>query len=191
MQEDVSELLIKWQGGDRHALSQLMPIVYSELRRIGRGHLSRRPNHSVLQPTVLVHEAWVCLVRRQDGHFEGRSQFYALASRIMRDVLVDYCRRARAAKRGGSQIEIVLEDANVAHNPRMFDLLVLDDALTRLGQIKPRYVQIVESRFFGGLTIEETADALEVSTATIEREWNFARSWLRRDLRSERANDVH
>jgi RNA polymerase sigma factor (TIGR02999 family) len=179
---EVSQLLVRWQEGDRSALDRVMPLVYSELLRLGRARLRRFPNQSLLQPTALVNEAWLKLVGRQDVNVRSRAHFFALAARVMRDLLVDHCRRQRAAKRGGSDIQIALDDANPADRPRQLDILVLDHAMRRLGEIKPRYTQIVELRFFAGLNIEETAAALDVSHSTIEREWNFARSWLRREL---------
>lgn len=184
--QDVSELLVRWQAGDNAALEQLMPLVYSELRTLGRAHLRRRPEQSILQPTILVHEAWLKLVRKQRVDLRCRTQFYSLAARIMRDVLVDYHRRRQASKRGGSRIEVAMEDANPGQATSPLDFLVLDDAIRRLGNIKARYTQIIELRFFGGLSIEEAAEAMQVSHATIEREWNFARSWLRRELAENR-----
>ena len=118
---------------------------------------------------------------------EALAQFYALAAKMMRDILVDHLRRRRAAKRGGSQIEIALDDANPAAQPHWVDFLILDDAMTRLGEIGPRYPRIVELRYLAGLTIEETAEVLNISHATVEREWSFARAWLRRDLQSRAA----
>jgi RNA polymerase sigma factor (TIGR02999 family) len=182
MPGDITELLSQWQHGHPSALAKLIPIVYTELRNLARAHLRRHRKQSLLQPTALVHEAWLKLEHRQDLDLPSRTQFYALAARVIRDVLVDHCRRQRAAKRGGSEIRVELEDANPAQNARQLDLLVLDDAIRRLGQIKQRYTHILELRFFAGLNIGETAEALQISHATVEREWNFARSWLRREL---------
>lgn len=182
MMSDVTELLIQWQEGDRSALEQLIPLVYTELRALGRAHLRRHPGQSLLQPTALVHEAWLKLVRKHDLDIRSRAHFFGLAARVMRDLLADHCRKRYAGKRGGSQIHIALDDANAAQTSHDIDFLVLDDAIRRLGDIKSRYTLIVELRFFGGLSIEETAEALQTSHATIEREWSFARAWLRREL---------
>ena len=186
MQPDVSQLLARWGAGDQAALQELMPIVYGELRRLGRSALRYEGRESILQPTALVHEAWLRMVGNQRPSLGSRRQFYALAAKMMRDILVDHLRRRRAAKRGGSQIEVALDDANPAVQPHCVDFLILDDAMTRLGEIGPRYPRIAEMRYMAGLTIEETAEVLNVSHATIEREWNFARAWLRRELQPDR-----
>jgi RNA polymerase sigma factor (TIGR02999 family) len=186
VQSDVSQLLARWSGGDETALEELIPIVYGELRLLGRSALRRQGRESILQPTVLVHEAWLRMAGKQRLSLEGRRQFYALAAKMMRDILVDHLRSKQAAKRGGSQIELALDDVNPALQPHCVDFLILDDAMTRLGEIGPRYPRIVELRYMAGLTIEETAEVLNVSHATIEREWNFARAWLRRDLQPGR-----
>ena len=184
MRGEVTELLRRWSSGDRSALEELTPIVYTELRRLGRSTLRRDGRESILQPTALVHEVWLRLAGKEQLSVESRGQFYLLAAKMMRDILVDRLRSRKAAKRGGSQIKVPLEDANPADSARQVDFLILDDAMTRLGGIKPRYTQIAELRYLAGLTIDETADALNVSHATIEREWNFARTWLRRELGS-------
>ena len=162
-----------------------MPIVYGELRRLGRSALRRPDRESIPQPTALVHEVWLRLAGKERLSLQSRAQFYALAAKLMRDILVDHLRRRQAAKHGGSQIEVALEDANPSERPRHVDFLILDEAMTRLGEIKPRYTQVVELRYLAGLTIDETAAVLRVSHATIEREWNFARAWLRRELQRE------
>src|SRR3989442_15651996 len=185
MPGEVSQLLVRWSGGDESALAKLMPIVYGELRRLGRSALRREARESILQPTALVHEVWLRLAGKEQLSLESRGQFYALAAKMMRDILVDRLRRRQAAKRGGTQIEVALEDANPSERPRQVDFLILDEAMTRLAGIKSRYTQIAELRYMAGLTIEETAEALKVSHATVEREWNFARAWLRRELQAE------
>lgn len=184
MPANVSQLLVRWSAGDETARDQLIPAVYGELRRLGRSALRRQGPESLLQPTALVHEAWLRMAVGKHLSLENRRQFYGLAAKMMRDILVDHLRRRQAAKRGGSQTEIALDDANPSEKPRQLDFLVLDEALTRLGGIKPRYAQIAELRYMAGLTIDETAETLNVSHATIEREWGFARAWLRRELRS-------
>jgi RNA polymerase sigma factor (TIGR02999 family) len=181
---DVSDLLVRWSAGDEAALERVIAIVYRELRRLARSAVRREGGESVLQPTELVHEAWLQLVRKKRLSIESRGQFFALAAKIMRDILVDQLRRRHAAKRGGSQIRIDLDNADRSERPRHVDFLILDNAISRLGAIKSRYAQIAELRFMAGLTIEETAETLKISHATVEREWNFARAWLRRELRS-------
>jgi RNA polymerase sigma factor (TIGR02999 family) len=183
----VSQLLVRWSDGDASALAELTPVVYDELRRLARYSLRRGPEQSILQPTALVHEVWLRLAGKGQLSLETRAQFYALTAKMMRDLLVDRARRRQAAKRGGGQLEVALEDANASEQPQQVDLLVLDDAMTRLGRIKPRYTQVIELRYLAGLTIDETAAALNVSHATIEREWEFARAWLRRELHTAAA----
>jgi RNA polymerase sigma factor (TIGR02999 family) len=184
VQADVTQLLVRWSAGDETALQELIPAVYAELRRLGRSALRRDGRECILQPTALVHEAWLRMVGPKQLSIDSRRQFYGLAAKMMRDILADQSRRRRAAKRGGSQIEIALDDANPSEQPRQVDFLILDEAMTRLGQIKPRYVQIAELRYIAGLTIDETAETLTVSHATVEREWGFARAWLRRELQA-------
>jgi RNA polymerase sigma-70 factor (ECF subfamily) len=188
---EISQLLARWSAGDQAALPELMPIVYEELRRLGRSALRRGGHDSILQPTALVHEAWLRLAGKEHLSMENRQQFYGLAAKMMRDVLVDHLRRRRAAKRGGSQIELALSDAYPAEHPRVVDFLILNEAITRLGEIGPRYQQIVELRYMAGLTIPEAGQVLNVSHATIEREWNFARAWLRRELQTGRHEPGH
>ena len=168
-----------------------MPVVYEELRRLSRSVMRRGGAESILQPTALVHEAWLRLADKQKPSMETRLQFYALAVKMMRDILVDQLRRRKAAKRGGNQIEIALDDIRPSAKPRCVDFLILDEAITRLGDIGPRYRQIVELRYMAGMTIEETAELLGVSHATIEREWKFARLWLRRELRPGQEKDTN
>jgi RNA polymerase sigma factor (TIGR02999 family) len=187
---DVSQLLVRWSAGDETALQELMPAVYAELRRLGRSTLRREARESILQPTALVHEAWIRMAGKQHLSMESRKQFYGLAAKMMRDILVDHARRRRAAKRGGSQIEIALDDANPSERPHQIDFLILDEAMTRLGGLKPRYARIAELRYMAGLTIDETAEVLSVSRATIEREWGFARAWLRRELQAGSHNPL-
>jgi RNA polymerase sigma factor (TIGR02999 family) len=184
MQANVSQLLERWGAGDETARDQLIPAVYGELRRLARSALRRQRPDSLLQPTALVHEVWLLMAGNRHLTLENRRQFYGLAVKMMRDILVDHLRRRQAAKRGGSQTQIALDDVNPSENPHPVEYLVLDEALTRLGGIKPRYAQIAELRYLAGLTIDETAETLSVSPATIEREWAFARAWLRRELRS-------
>jgi RNA polymerase sigma factor (TIGR02999 family) len=183
MSGEVTRLLACWSEGDSTATERLLPLIYDELRRLGRSFF-RSGSHVILQPTALVHEAFIKLAGNDDISVNNRSQFYALAAKVMREILVDHFRRESSAKRGGSMILLPLdESASASSNAdRSIDMLTLDAALQRLSELKPRYTQIIELKFFAGLTIEECSQVLSVSHATVEREWTFARSWLRREL---------
>ncbi|MGE0887460.1 MAG: sigma-70 family RNA polymerase sigma factor [Blastocatellales bacterium] len=183
MAESITQLLVLWSEGDRSALDQLLPLVYSELRRLAQSYLRRQKNDFILQPTVLVHEAYMKLVYQEQTSWQNRAQFYGLAAKIMRDLLVDHARRVRAEKRGGGNYSLSLSAADRVGSEPNLDLLALDEAMTELAVIKPRHCQIVEMRFFGGLTIEETAEVLSISHATVERDWSFARVWLYQRLK--------
>lgn len=183
VQGDVTRLLQRWREGDETALAELTPLVYAELLRLGGRALRQPQREPLLQPTALVHEAWLRLAGKGRFSVVNRGQFYVLAAKIMRDILVDHLRRRRATKRGGSQVRVTLDGVDAVADAPVVDFLILDEAMTRLGEIKRRYAQIVELRYLAGLTIEETARTLHVSHATIEREWTFARAWLRRELR--------
>jgi len=176
----MTQLLIRWGDGDRAALHQLTPLVYDELRRLAQSFLRRQaPQHS-LQPTAIVHEAWLKLLDHTHLTWQNRAQFFGLAAKVMRDLLVDHARRHQAAKRGGGEPNLSLIDAEkVAGKPaREIDLLALDEALQRLAEISARRSQIVELRFFGGLNNQETAAVLGVGERTVERDWTLARAWL-------------
>ena len=182
---DVTGLLIAWSEGDAAALDALLPVVYAELRREARRALRRETAGHTLQPTALVHEAYLKLVDQPPSRWQSRSQFYAIAARCMRQVLVDAARTRRAAKRGGGAHPITLSDAeNLAPATDVTgeDVLALDAALTRLAALDPDQARLVELRYFAGLTLEDTAATLGVSTATVSREWTVARLWLRREL---------
>ncbi len=182
MAETITQLLLQWSEGDRSALDQLLPLVYDELKMLARSYLRRQPNQLTLQPTILVHEAYLKLVNQENVSWENRAQFFGLAAKIMRDLLVDHARRAHAIKRGGRNYTISLSQADQIGRQTDLDLVALDEALKELTTLKPRHCQIIEMRFFAGLTIEETAQALSVSHATVERDWSFARAWLYRKL---------
>ncbi len=183
---DVTLLLQAWGGGDKQALDRLAPLVYRELRRIaGRMMAAERPNHT-LQATALVNEAYVRLVDTQQVSWQDRAHFFALCARAMREILIDHARSRGSAKRGGGQIAIELDEALAEAPSPEANLLELDDALKRLAEIDPRKSQVVELRFFGGLNLEETAEALKVSTKTVQRDWDLARGWLYRELRSSK-----
>jgi RNA polymerase sigma-70 factor, ECF subfamily len=183
---DVTGLLIAWSEGDVTALDALLPIVYAELRRQARRALRREATGHTLQPTALVHEAYLRLVDQRPDRWQGRSQFYGVAARCMRQVLVDAARTRRAAKRGGGAHPVTLGDVEelvaAPSEEAGDDVLALDEALTRLAVLDPEQARLVELRYFAGLTIDGTAATLGVSPATVSREWTVARRWLRREL---------
>lgn len=179
---DVTRLLSDWKSGDASALDELAAAVYSELRRIADRYLRRERSDHTLQPTALVHEAFIRLVG-QDASWQNRSHFFGVAAEIMRRILVDHARRKQAEKRGGEAEIIQLTDDVEDAAAASVDLVALDDALTRLAMIDPQQSRIVELRFFTGLSIEETAEALQVSPSTVKREWRMARAWLFRELK--------
>ncbi len=181
-EQGVTQLLIRWGNGDTAALNELMPLVYEDLRHFALSFLRRRAQNHTLQPTALVHEAYLRLVRKDSTNWQNRSQFFGLAAKIMREILVDYARAQEAAKRGGSQIRLSLAAADRFNNNSEVDLLALDQALHELTRLKAQYGRVVELRYFGGLTIEETAEVMGTSQATVERDWKFARAWLQRQL---------
>jgi RNA polymerase sigma factor (TIGR02999 family) len=177
----ISGLLSQWRTGDQGSLQALIPLVYQELRRIAQYHLrSERPDHT-LQSTALVHEAYLRMMKQGPGEIANRAHFLAVASQLMRQILVDHARRHRAAKRGGG-LKLQLTDAMSVQEPRKVDLVALDDALNELAQLDPQQSRIVELRFFGGLSIEETAEIIGTSRTTVKREWATARAWLRREV---------
>lgn len=181
-QNGVTELLLKWSDGDETSLEELTPLVYDELRRLARSHLRRQAQNS-MQPTMVVHEAWIKLVDQRQVSWQNRAQFFGLASKIMRDLLVDHVRTRRAAKRGGGQQHLSLRLAGGAGTGgEEIDILALDQALNRLAEVNQRRCRVIELRFFGGLTEKETAAALGVSEGTVERDWALARVWLLREL---------
>lgn len=184
MEESITQMLVQWSEGDRSALDKLLPLVYSELRRLAQSYLRRNRDLSMLQPTMLVHEAYLKLINQAQTTWQNRAQFFGLAAKIMRDLLVDHARRARASKRGGGNYSLSLSEADRVGQQQNPDLLALDEAMTELAAIKPRHCQIIEMRFFAGLTIEETAEVLNISHATVERDWSFARAWLYKRLAS-------
>jgi len=181
----VTRLLVAWSKGDRDALEDLIPVVYGELRRIAARYFRHeRPGHT-LQPTVLVHEAYLKLVDQDHARWQNRAQFFGVAAQLMRRILVDHARTHRAAKRGGGMTPVTLVDVAGASPPRGVDVIALDEALTRLTSLYPEQGRLVELRYFGGLTIEETGEAMDTSPATVKRQWTVARAWLLRDLKGE------
>lgn len=181
----VTRLLFAWTNGDEAALTRLMPLLYEELRRMAESYLRGEPTGHTLQPTALVHEAYLRLVAQELPDWQNRSHFFGVASQLMRQVLVDRARARRAGKRGGDARQVSLEDAVSFAPERSPDLLALDDALNGLAAIDPRKCKVIELRFFGGLDVEETARALNISSATVGRELRVAKAWLYREMKKE------
>jgi RNA polymerase sigma factor (TIGR02999 family) len=181
-QHQVTELLQKWSEGDENALAKLMPLVHNELHRLAHEHMRRESAGHILQTSALINEAYLRLVDQPQIRWQGRGHFFGVAARIMRRILVDDARKRNAAKRGGSFIQVPLDDASTVVQQQAENVAALDDALQRLEAIDERQGKIVELRFFGGLSIEETAAVLEVSPGTVMRDWTFARAWLRTEM---------
>jgi RNA polymerase sigma factor (TIGR02999 family) len=187
---EVTRLLLRWRAGDEAALPALVPLVYEELRSLARRHLRHERSSHTLQRTALVHEAFLRIVDQQQVDWESRSQFYGIASQMMRRILVDHARRRSAAKRGDGAAHVDLdavlqaegEDTRLQVQQDEVDFAAIDEALSRLEALDPQQGKLVELRFFGGLSIKETADIIGVSPATVKREWAIARAWLQREL---------
>lgn len=175
---DVDTILARWNAGDREALARLIPLVYDDLRRVAAGYLRHeRPSHT-LQATALVHEAYMRLAGEHGLVLQDRKHFFAAAAAVMRHVLIDHARAKGADKRGGDAVRVQLDEALDLAVEQAFDLVALDEALTELASFDPRQARIVELRYFGGLSIEETAEAISASPATVKREWTIAKAWL-------------
>ncbi len=168
--------------GDERALSQLMPLVYDELRRLARGYLGRERPGQTLQPTALVNEAYLRLVKDKKQDWQTRTHFVAIAAISMRQILIEHARARDAQKRGGDRARVTLDEGLVAEEQRSVDLLAVDDALRKLATIDAQQAKLVELRFFGGLTIDESAEALGISPATVKRHWAMAKAWLQREI---------
>jgi RNA polymerase sigma factor (TIGR02999 family) len=182
MHKDITTLLVEWSGGNRAALDELTPLIYAEIRELATRALSReRPNHT-LQSTALAHELYLKLIDQKRAQWRDREHFFAMASQIIRRILVDYARRLHAQRRGGLDTRITLDEALAPQQDRDLNLVELDDALEALSQIDSQQARIIELRFFGGLSIEATGRILGVSPSTVNREWNLARAWLYREL---------
>ncbi|HEX3746245.1 MAG TPA: sigma-70 family RNA polymerase sigma factor [Bryobacteraceae bacterium] len=184
---DVTGWLIQWSQGDESALQKLTPVVYSELHRLAAGYLRNERDDHTLQATALVHEAYLHLRKLDKVEWKNRSQFIAIAAQAMRHILVDHSRRRNAEKRGGDQAKMPLQESDRPAKELDFNLVVLDQALDKLANQFPRHARVVELRFFGGLTSEETAEVLHgtedgVSSRTVERDWRFARAWLHKAM---------
>jgi RNA polymerase sigma factor (TIGR02999 family) len=172
-------------GGEDLSISQIMPVVYDELRRLARNYLRREKPGQSLQATALVNEAYLRLAKEKAHAWRNRAHFCAIAASSMREILIERARARGAAKRGGSRVFVTLDDEIAGGKDESVDLLVLEDALRRLAGMDPQLVRIVELRFFGGLTIEESAEVLGISPASVKRGWNVAKAWLRRDMKME------
>jgi RNA polymerase sigma factor (TIGR02999 family) len=180
-------LLVRWRGGDREALEDLMPLVYGELRRLAHHYLQRERSDHTLQSTALVHEAYLRLAGRNAPQWQNRAHFFGIAAHVMRQILVEYARAHGAAKRGGAGVcRVTLDAALEIQQKTDVDVIALDGALDRLSELDPQQSRIVELRFFAGLTIEDTSEVMGISPATVKRDWTSARAWLHREIaRSE------
>lgn len=187
--QSVSELLAQWRAGDEDSLHRLLSLVYSELRRLAHNYLRKeRPEHT-LQSAALVHEAYLRLMKQQPMHFENRAHFFAISAQLMRQILVEYARRRKAAKRDPGY-NLTLDESLVLARTGSVDLIVLDDALNGLAKVDPQQCRIVELRFFSGLSIEETSQVLGISPATVKRNWNTAKLWLYNQIRGAESQEV-
>jgi len=181
--DGVTQLLVDWSKGDQAALERLMPLVYSELRRLATNYLRKERQGHTLQPTALVNEAYLKLVDQRNAKWQNRAQFFGISAQLMRRILVDHARQHQAAKRGGAdQQRLSITSAEGLMKQSEVDLLALNEALDELTKMDPQQGRIVELKFFGGLSIEETAEVLGIGHATVERDWKMARAWLRRQL---------
>jgi len=181
-QHDITRLLNEWKNGNARALDEITPLIYDELRRLARSHLRRENPGHTLQSTALVHEAYLRMVDQQSVSWQNRSHFYGIAAQMIRRILVDHARAKRTHKRGDAAPRVAIDEALGLHQSPDLDIVALDDALNALAEMDPRQSRIVELRFFAGLSLEETAEALGVSAATIKRDWTLARAWLKREL---------
>jgi RNA polymerase sigma factor (TIGR02999 family) len=180
--QGITQLLERWSQGDEEALDQLMPLVYDELHRLAGAYLRSERREHTLQPTALVNEAYLKLVRQRNIQWQNRAQFFGVAAQLMRRILVDHARANYADKRGGDRVNVSLKNIGAFGTQPTTDVLALHDVLNRLAEIDPDQSRIVELRFFGGLTIEEAAEVMQVSHSTVEREWKIAKAWLKREL---------
>jgi RNA polymerase sigma factor (TIGR02999 family) len=185
LSENLTDLLVEWRDGDESALDKLTPLVYGELRRIAHRYLQRERNGHTLQTTALVNEAYLRLAGERKIEWQNRAHFFAVTARVMRHVLTDYARRRNYAKRGGDAQQVSLDDVYVMSHERATELVALDEGLQELARLDPRKGLVVELRYFGGLSLEETAEVLEVSLMTVRRDWRAAKAWLYRRLVNE------
>ena len=180
--QEISQMLAAWSDGDESALEKLLPFVETELRRLARAYMYKEGLNHTLQPTALVNEAYLKLVEQKNVRWQNRAHFYAIAAKSMRRILLDHARRRLRAKRGGGADHLELDEFSVMTEEKSSTLIALDEALNRLAEIDPLKSRIVEMRHFGGMSVEETAEALKVAPITIIRHWNLAKAWLRREI---------
>ena len=183
--ENLTGLLIEWRDGDKAALEQLIPLVYDELRRMAHRYVQRERDGHTLQTSALVNEAYVRLAGQENVDWQNRSHFFAVTAQVMRHILIDHARRRRYVKHGGELRQIPLEDAEGMTQQRATELIALDEALAELAKFDQRKNRVVELRYFGGLSLEETAEVLEISLMTVRRDWRAAKAWLFRRMKSE------
>ena len=179
---ELTQLLVDWSNGDTAALDKLLPLIDQELRRLAHRYMSRERAGHTLQTTALVNEAFVRLVNRTNVNWQNRAHFFGIAASLMRTILVDHARSHACAKRGGGAFNLELDETMIVSKQKASEVLALDDALNELARLDPQQSRVVELRFFGGLTVEETAEVLHVSPATIKREWSTAKAWLYHEL---------
>lgn len=183
--DDLTGLLQEWRQGDKAALDKLTPLVYDELRRIAHRYVQRERNGHTLQTTALVNEAYLRLAAQQKIEWQSRAHFFAVTAQVMRHILIDHARRRRYAKRGGNVQQVPLEDAAAMSEQRATELVVMDEALNELAKLDLRKARVVELRYFGGLSLEETAEVLEISPMTVRRDWRAAKAWLYKRVMSD------
>jgi len=185
--QDITVLLMAWENGEEDALARLMPLVYPELQRIARKHLARGFPANTLESAAVVNEAYLKLIRAHGIRCESRVQFFAFCAQVIRHILVDHARNRRYAKRGGGVVQIPIDESLLCARTQGVDVLALDEALASLTKIDPRKGRVVELRYFGGLSVEETSEALQISTETAKRDWKMAKAWLLRELTAEKS----
>lgn len=183
--QDVTGLLHEWRHGDKSAFDRLMPLVYDEMRRIAHRYMQKERDGHTLQTTALINEAYVRLVGQQKIEWQNRAHFFAVTAEVMRHVLIDHARRLHYAKRGGGAQHVPFDDVDAMSTERAAELVALDEALSEFAKLDPRKSRVVELRYFGGLSLEETADVLEISLMTVRRDWRAAKAWLYRKLNDE------
>ena len=186
---DVTQLLVNWGNGDQAALDELLPLVNDELRRLARGHLRRENQGHTLQPTALVNEAYLRLIDQKNVHWQNRAHFFGIAAQLMRRILIDHARRYQYAKRGGGALRVSLDETAAVTEANTAELLAVNKALEKLTAMDVRKGHIVELRFFGGLSLDEVAEVMKISSPTVQREWRAAKAWLHRFL-TEGNNDT-
>lgn len=183
-EKEVTRLLVDWSEGKSEAIDELMPLVYEELRRMAKSYMNSQPSGHTLQTTALIHEAYLKLADQREKRWQNRAHFFAVAAQAMRHILVDHARSHKTEKRGGETQIVSLDDVAIISNERANELVALDEALQNLSVLDERKSKVVELRYFGGLSVEETAEVLKISQETVMRDWRFAKTWLLRELSS-------